>query len=175
MKFFTRTTLAAVLAVFPLALTTGGRAHGETHKTGASESAIKNVNSQVARLAARIQKKELPYLEVANQGGEPTEGVPPSFKFFFDPKDESLQACEVWVGHETWGSRFSYYFGPDGKPLKYLETISDRPDHPEPKAILYDADGSVLWKNMQDPRLKTEDISSLYRLLRSRLEPFEHY
>jgi hypothetical protein len=136
---------------------------------------IKDINAKVAMIEKQISAKGLPHLDTQYEYDEATEVSPPSFKFFFSPEDDVLIACEVHVGHETWGHTFTYYFDSDGSPLKYREAVLGREDKPEPRAIIYDSKGGVLWKNVDEARLAPQEIVLLYKLLSKRSQAFVAY
>jgi hypothetical protein len=129
---------------------------------------IKEINARVEKILQQIKSEDLPVLNVKYDYKQPTEGVPPSFKFYFNRHDEKLVACEIHIGHETWAKSIGYYFDFDGHPMKYRETSS----HQDPQkawGIIFGAGGKVLWKNTDAPHLSPKDIQDLYSLLRERL------
>jgi hypothetical protein len=162
----------AVCGAYLLWVTTGAIA-AEMQNGSSRPATVTAINAVVAAIDKQIDAKELDSLVVEYQMTDATEGVPPSFKFFYDAKTNGLIACEIHVGHETWSKNFRYYFDPAGAPLKYREQVIGREDKPAPVAIIYGPQSKILWKNVVGPPpLKPAAIMDLYATLSKRLEAF---
>jgi len=136
-----------------------------------SGAEIKAVNAKVAEL--NKLKNELNALELKLHTGE-FEAVPPEVKYYFDSETQNLVMLEVNVGHETFVTKHTYYFD-QNKTLKYIKEILHRADNPPKQAIIYAADGSVLWKNMDEPALDSNKAIELFNLNIKALKAFAKY
>lgn len=158
----------AVIVVLAALITSGQVAAADRPES------VKKINAVVAAIDKQIEANELSFLQVEYKTKEPTEGVPPSFKFFY-AEDGKLVSCEVHVGHETWAKVFNYYFDASEMPLKYKETVIGREDKPAPGAIIYGGKGHILWKNMEETRVVPKDIVDIYHSITKRLDAFAPY
>lgn len=143
----------------------------------ATAALIKKTNSEVSNLDKKLKSNELQSLKVEYHITQPTDGVAPSFTFYFEDKQDKniLRVCLVRVGHETWSKFFYFYYDAHGKPIKYLEKISGREDNPAPRAILYGASAKILWKNTERPRLSPNQVAALFNQLTTKLNIFSGY
>ena len=141
-----RITILIVLLVLANTLGAGG------------EDPIQQVNAQVAEISDAIASGELAVVEM-NEVVE-SEGSPPDLKFYY--RQDRLLAVQVDVGHETWSNRFSFYFYENGQIMKFLKTTLDRPDNPPKLAVIYEPDGSVLWKNTDDTYIDPDELKALF-------------
>lgn len=119
---------------------------------------IQEVNKRVATIDAHIGSGDYPL--IMSKEILVTEGRPPEFMFYYDPS--GLVATEVSVGHETWLIKYRYYFYPNGQLMKYIEEIEGRPDNPPKLAIIYGADGKIIWSNTDEVKAGPEQIKGLY-------------
>ena len=112
----------------------------------------------VSAINDSIQNGEFPSLEV-NENST-TEGSPATLTMYF--KGDRIVCITASVGHETWVNEFSYYFYANAKPMKYLKTTKDRPDNPAKEAIIYNDNGTVLWKNTDATIVPAQEIYNLF-------------
>ena len=117
-------------------------------------SAIKTVNSLIASINDSIQSGSYSYLEVNETST--SEGSPATLKMYF--KGKRIILITASVGHETWVNEFSYYYYPNGQPMKYLKETRDRPDNPAKEAIIYSSNGVVVWKNTDAPVVPASEL-----------------
>ena len=155
---------------------------GSLHAAENSKN-LKIINTDVAALDKRIADEDpsLPILKVSYDFLRPTEGVPPSFTFYFEtrqdgPRDKStLRVCKIHVGREVYAVEYSYYFDGNGKPLKYLLTNSGvAPETPSSRdAILYGKSSEVIWNpNKIEPPFPVSKILEIFRSLDTSLSAF---
>ncbi len=130
---------------------------------------MERINLKVKQILRDIEKDEFPVV-VMRFDNLVSEGSPPDFKFYY--KNDKLIACQIDVGHETWGIRFSYFFDEDGRIIKYLKEVSSRPDNPPRKAIFYDKKGDVIWSNIKKPPVKAEEILKHFKYFNTQAESF---
>lgn len=142
----------------------------------AESKKIDLINKKVTKIEEEIKKfipnESLEYLEV-NIEPVSLEASPPSLRFYYG--NNNLIALYVTVGHETWVKRFHYFFDEHGNPLKYLEIIEGRKTEPERFAIIYETDGSILWKNTDDPIIQPKKIQLLFTELINSSYEFTRY
>ncbi|MCP3922282.1 MAG: hypothetical protein GY714_06830 [Desulfobacterales bacterium] len=119
------------------------------------------INKRVKEIDRSIKKGTYSVIKVENII-KSLEGVPPTIFFYYKPKDGKLVAVKIHVGHETWSKTFSYYFDRREKILKYLESI-DRPDNPPKRAVIYDKDSKVIWKNIDKPKIGPYNIWGFFK------------
>ncbi len=136
-----------------------------------SGAEIKSVNAKVAKIAK--QKNDLNALELKLHTGE-FEAVPPEVKYYYDSETLKLVMLEVNVGHETFATKHSYYFS-ENQALKYIKEILHRADNPPKQAIIYASDGSVLWKNIDEPAMDSKKAVELFNLNINALKAFAKY
>jgi len=105
---------------------------------------------------------------------EQLESVPPEVIFYYNSENEKLAMVHVSVGHETFLTTHTYYFQKD-KALKYLKEIVGRPDNPKKEAIIYDAKGNILWKNIEKPIMSGEKLLDLFKSNMAMLNDFAKY
>lgn len=144
----------------------------------ALESQIKEINKITARLETQIDSNLLfPFIESKINYSNPTEGVPPEIRFYFNDKN-LLTAAEIHVGFETWGKTFYYFFDEKEKIMKYLCVIQGGPAGPglskERSAVIFNPEGKIIWKNMDDENIGLEKILKLFKLLRECEDSFSH-
>jgi hypothetical protein len=146
---------------------------------------INSINNDVAQLELKISKSDisLPSLNIDYNFYNATEGVPPSFKFYFERKksgsDEKmiLRVCKIHVGHEVFSIDYIYYFDELGAPLKYLQVdsgVNGEPSAPASReGIIYGKDKKIIWssKNIQ-PKVSFQEITSLFTILDKNLKKF---
>lgn len=138
----------------------------------AEELAV-SVNRQVELLDRAIAAGEYPVMILENHRGA-TEGVPPVMRFYYERETERLVAAVMTAGHESWSKSFSYYYDGDENILKYLVVI-DRMDNPPRRAVLYDGEGGVLWKNTELPAADPREIRDFFREAMSYQDLFSRY
>jgi hypothetical protein len=90
-------------------------------------------------------------------------------------RDSKLIAVIITVGHETWGNTFTYYFDDKQRIMKYSKTCGGRPDCEPKTAIIYGADGKVLWKNTEAPYASPSRIVVLFEAITSLRGPLSRY
>ena len=146
-----------------------------------SAAEVTEVNSKVSRLEQQIKSQQtgdqgIFVLEVSH-GATNTEGVPPSFKYYYEFQGEKpvLCACRIHVGHETWSNDFDYFFDSNEKVLKYRKLVKGREDKPEPLAIIYSKSGAVIWKNTEKPNLEPIEILTNFKTLIKQSNAFASY
>jgi hypothetical protein len=133
--------------------------------------AIQRVNRHVAELEKA--KAALNTLELKVEVGE-FESVPPRILFYYNPENTELQLAEIDVGHEIFSTSFRYYFD-DGRIIKYLKYHEGHPDKPAKQAIIYSRDGSVLWRNIDQPTVSIEQVVTLFEKNMATLIDFAKY
>jgi hypothetical protein len=138
---------------------------------GVAADPIQAVNREVAGIQERIERGEIPFLEITDTVAH--EGSPPQARLHYE--DSRLLAAFVTAGHESWSKTFSYWFYPDGTPMKYLEAIEDRPDSPPRRAVIYGADGAVLWRNTDEPAVAPSALRELFARLQELRQAFARY
>lgn len=121
--------------------------------------AIKKVNSTVSAINDSIKSGYYPFLEIGETST--SEGSPAELQIYFE--GERIILVNVEVGHETWLIEYSYYYYPNGKPMKCLEVIKDRPDNPPRKAIIYNESGNPVWKNTDLPDVSPQELYNLFK------------
>ncbi len=155
-----RRLIYLLLLLLPLAATANGTAkENPTGGTAKNSAVIDAVNGVVDRLEERILKrdKNLPSLNSEYDFHDATEGVPPSFKCYFETEKTEkseptiLRACKVHVGHEVYSVDHIYYFDEASRPMKYLVVssgISGEGGMPASrKGIIYDKSGRIVWSS----------------------------
>ena len=136
-----------------------------------SGAEIKSINAKVAEIDK--QKGGLNALELKLHTGE-FESVPPEVKYYYEPETFILVMLEVSVGHETFVTKHSYYFN-ENHAIKYIKEVLHRADNPPKQAIIYASDGSVLWKNMDEPVMDSTKVVELFNLNMNALKAFAKY
>lgn len=134
---------------------------------------VKRINRMVAAIDDSLKTEHYAEFTIAEQGL--SEGVPPGFTFYYDRDHGRLAAAVISVGHETWSNEFRYYFYPDGKPMKYMKATIGRPDTPEKTAIIFDKQGNIVWKNVEEPQVGIETLVSLFKNLQETRKKFAEY
>lgn len=160
------------LAVLMAAASTGIAAAKDDTPAPAGKQTVDEVNVGVAKIEKELGI--LSFLNVEYNYNDATEGVPPSFKFYFAGK-EKLVACRVHIGYEVWSRDITYYFDAEEKPMKYLVKDSGRPDESKPTAVIYGKKGEVLWENMDLPQLSPQEILTLFKMNQKRLKAFQRF
>lgn len=153
----------------------------------ADNVAVKKIDEEVTALDRRISSgdQSLPFLKVAYDFLNVTEGVPPSFVFYFEQKPAKearggvrnvLRAGKTHVGHEVYSNDYDYYFDSEGRPMKYLFRDSGLASRGPAKrlAVFYDKSGKVIWKSTSDlsPILSLDKIQELFSSLDESLRKF---
>ena len=124
---------------------------------------VAEVNARVARIDESLRSESASSVVVSSDG--PIEGRPPEIRF--SVLAGRLVAARVSSGHETWTSRVTVYFYDDGRPMKYLRSISGRVDAPPRQAILYAPNGQVLWRNVDEPLVDPAGLRAAYQQIES--------
>lgn len=86
-----------------------------------------------------------------------------------------MVAVKVSVGHEIWLNEFYYYFNEIGNIIKYLKKTIDCPDNPGNKAIIYDGNGKILWKNIDEMIVPVNRIKDLFSSIQKMRLDFARY
>jgi hypothetical protein len=141
--------------------------------SGTGTDEVKRINALVAAIDDSLKTEHYAEFTIAEQGL--SEGIPPGFTFYYDRDHGRLAAAVVSVGHETWSNEFRYYFYPDGKPMKYTKATIGRPDNPEKTAIIFDKQGKIVWKNVEEPQVAIETLASLFKNLQETRKKFAEY
>jgi len=136
-----------------------------------SGAEIKAINEKVAEI--NKMKDDLNALELKLHTGE-FESVPPEVKYYYLPDNLELVMLEVSVGHETFVTKHSYYFS-HNLAIKYIKEILHRADNPPKQAIIFDSDGTILWKNMDEPVMDSSKVIELFNLNMNALKAFAKY
>ncbi len=105
---------------------------------------------------------------------EQIESVPPKAVFYYNPENTELIMVKVSVGHETFLTTYTYYFQKN-RILKYLKEITGRPDNPPKEAVIYKANGSILWKNIDAPAISSKKLTGLFNNNMKLLDNFSKY
>ena len=148
--------------------------------------AIKEINTAVDVLEKRISEfdKALPMLKVGYDFQEPTEGVPPDLKFYFETKKSGLKEKSVLrvfkthVGREVYSVDRAYYFDENGQPMKFLEVnsgISGESGFPSSRrGIIYDKSGNKIWSSPEAGiPMSFKDVSNIFDTLDKGLGKFQ--
>lgn len=139
--------------------------------TEQNAAAIKAVNQVVAALEK--SKDALYKLEILLDVGE-QEASPPDIKYYFNPETMKPVILQVDVGHEVFSTRHCYYFE-NNKVIKYLKEQINHPDSPPKEAIIYDKDGTILWKNLDEPAASEQQVKELFTNAMRAIEAFASY
>jgi hypothetical protein len=134
-------------------------------------SDIKAVNQAVATLEK--SKDTLYILEIKLHVSE-LEATPPDVKYYFNPETMKPVILQVDVGHEVFSTRHSYYFK-NNKVIKYLKEQINHPDSPPKEAIIYNKDGAILWKNINEPAVSEKQVKELFANAMSAVKAFSAY
>jgi len=132
---------------------------------------IKSVNQKVVQIEK--SRKNLNVLELKIHTGE-LEAVPPNVMYYYRPENMELVMLQVSVGHEIFLTRYTYYFE-NNRVIKFLKDTEGHPDPPPKFAIIYKADGEVLWKNIDEPGVMAKTALDLYKKNIAILKEFSKY
>ncbi|GEM_PF-5178875 len=117
------------------------------------------VNKKVDSLETELKNGSFEKTTLATE--TQAEVSPPTITFLHS--DGKLVSAVITMNHEGWQNRFQYWFDNREKPLKYLKT-STRPDEKNKRqAVIYQADGTVLWKNADLPELTPDKILAEFK------------
>ncbi len=94
--------------------------------------------------------------------------------YYYKPENMELVMLQVSVGHEIFSTKHTYYLN-NNRVIKYLKETFDHPDSPPPKVIIYDVNGKVLWKNIDEPAVSTVDVIKLFKQNINTLKAFSKY
>lgn len=131
---------------------------------------IKRINKKVAQIEKA--KAKLIILELKLTGVE-IEGVPPQVKFYYQAEHGKIVVTEISVGHEVFSILHSYYFE-NNHIIKYLKVYDG--SYTQPKgAVIYNKDGSVLWKNRPLPTVSAAKVLQLFKLNMKTIQDFSGY
>jgi hypothetical protein len=132
---------------------------------------IKSINTIVLHIDKT--KGDLSALELKLHTGE-FEAVPPEVMYYYKPENMELVMLQVSVGHEIFSTKHTYYLN-NNRVIKYLKETFDHPDSPPQKVIIYDVNGKVLWKNIDEPAVSTVDVIKLFKQNINTLKAFSKY
>ncbi len=132
---------------------------------------VQQVNEAVAITQRNIQHDKYPYIRVSYENLV-SEGSPALFRFYEGPQSDQLVAVIISTGFETWANVHTYYFDPQGRIQKVLKVVSGRPDNPPRQALIYNAQGNVIWQNMAEPYWPVSKIKRLYHTIRAAQHAF---
>jgi hypothetical protein len=131
-----------------------------------SNKMISKINQKVHRLEQRIANNELQMFSIEHFTFH--ESAPAKVQFHFE--NEKLRVVYLKIAHETWLNKFCYYFDEDENIMKFLKITLYRDDNPPRKAIFYNKDGGIIWKNTEnsplDPKVLKEKIIRLSGMLK---------
>jgi hypothetical protein len=175
--------ILAAFFIFPLVIFT---AQTKSLDGGNKIPAVKKINEEVTDLEKKIaaQDKSLPTLKVQYDYHDATEGIPPTFDFYYDQRGSSsaetsvLRVSKTHVGKEVFSVDHIYYFDSQGRPMKYLVTnsgVTGEGGFPASRdAIFYDPSGKVIWQSSTEltPPLSFKKILDLFRSLDNSLSKF---
>lgn len=140
----------------------------------ANASTLETINRTCSQQEKKINKGTLnaSSLIIKNEQIQVSEGVLPTLTIYH--MNDRPIAAYITAGHETWSKSFYYCFDKKGRIMKYLEVI-DRPDNPPRRAIIYNPDGSVIWKNIDEAEVSPQKIVNLFKTLQSHMKAFSSY
>ncbi len=132
---------------------------------------IKAVNQKVVQIEK--SKENLNVLELKIHTGE-LEAAPPNVMYYYRPENMELVMLQVSVGHEIFLTKYTYYFE-NNRVIKFLKDTEGHPEPPPKFAIIYKADGKVLWKNIDEPNVMAKTVLDLYKNNIAILKEFSKY
>jgi len=136
-----------------------------------SKIEIKAVNNRVAQIEKN--KNRLNTLELKLNTGE-FESSPPEVTYYYKPDNLELVMLQVSVGHEIFVSQYSYYFN-NKHLIKYLKETLHHPDSPAKQAVIFNSDGTILWKNIDEPVISGARVIALFKSNMNILKAFSKY
>lgn len=122
------------------------------------DDAAKQANIIVQEIENKIRHGSVSTIHITEDSE--TEAVPPDIRLHYE--NDVLVCAVVTAPHEVWVNTYKYYYRPNGIPIKYLKMTEGRPDAPAREAIIYGKDGSIVWKNVDQPNVETERIAELF-------------
>ncbi len=134
-------------------------------------SDIKGINYKVSQIEKTKDRYDILKIKLLT---EQIESVPPEAMFYYNPENTELVMVHVSVGHETFLITHTYYFE-NNIILKYLKEISGRPDNPPKEAVIYKTNGSILWKNINEPVISSKKLIGLFKNTMTMLDDFSKY
>ena len=132
---------------------------------------INRINTIVSKIEKT--KNDLNTLELKLNTGE-FEASPPEVIYYYKPDNMELVMLQVNAGHETFSSVYTYYLN-NNKVIKYLKQDLNHPESPPKKAIIYNTDGDILWKNVDEAIVNEVDIITLFEQNIQVLKAFSKY
>ena len=136
-----------------------------------NKTKITDINNKVDQIE-KI-KNSLHIMEIKLQTGT-SESSPPEVMYYYKPGNLELVMLQISVGHEIFVTKHTYYFEKN-HVLKYLKETLNHPDSPAKEAIIYNNDGSILWKNMAEPVVSSRKVIELFNLNIDTLKEFSKY
>lgn len=108
------------------------------------------------------------------------EGYYPTLKFYYGFNNDNLIphliALYVVAGHEVWSKEFRYYFDEEEKIIKYREFVPEGQVHkPYHFEIIYDVDGNILSKNIDNPEVQPNKIKMMFKDIITASHKFSQY
>ena len=176
---FLVTAIAVALVVSSLAPVASAKTNADSSK---ESNLIKSVNAAVDSLETRIKNKDetLALLAVEYQGQSEGEGVPPSFKFYFEnkkvgSKDKSvLRVAKTHIGHEVYSVDRAYYFDENGQAMKFLEVnsgVAEAGQSSSREGIIYEKSGRKIWSSSKAAApISMIDVRSMFEVIEKNLE-----
>lgn len=122
------------------------------------DDAAKQANRIVQEIENKIQAGSVSTIHITETSE--TEAVPPEISLHYE--NDVLICAVVTAPHEVWVNTYKYYYRPNGIPIKYLKITEGRPDAPGREAIIYGKDGSIVWRNVDQPNIGTKRIAELF-------------
>ncbi len=139
----------------------------------AKSGLVKEVNLQVVIIKKSIKESTFAMMKIEHK--VESEVAPALMYFYYEEnKKRTLRAVIVKVGHESWGTRFAYYFDSSGNILKYSKTIIGRPDKPAKLAIIYQK-GKKIWSNTDQPYVSIQAIKTIFKNITQTSNQFQKY
>ena len=132
---------------------------------------IKAVNKRVSQIEKN--KNSLNTLELKLDTGE-LEASPPEVRYYYKPDNLELVMLQVSVGHEIFVTRYSYYFN-NNHLIKYLKEMLHHPDSPAKQAVIFKGDGTILWKNIDEPVITGSRVIELFKSNMDTLKAYSRY
>ena len=146
-----------------------------------SAEKIKLINDKVQKIEKAIEEG-LDSLKIEDLSMD--EGYLPTLEFYYgfnndfnnDNLTTNLIALYVTAGHETWLKAYRYYFDEDGRVIKYMEYVPEGQVHkPYHFEIIYDVDGNILSKNIDNPEVQPNKIKMIFEDIITACGKFSKY
>lgn len=130
---------------------------------------IEEVNKKVELIEKNIEEYDYIYLEYL-PAAEGLLGL--DTKFYYEENGQYiLRLAKISIRHEIWRNEFFYYFDEDGKILKFINKAVGRPDNPPKRAIIFDRQGKIIWRNFHYKiPMSPEEVKKYFSQFKKQME-----